>query len=99
MKSVRNKNNLGKVDGFQFNFHGQEGEGRGDLLPRFNFEMSASIIRHCCLCPRPGILDEHPRAHYFIYDGDTYVFGGLLNERALPGEPIVGQVNMPYCDF
>lgn len=87
------------MDGFQFNFHGQEGEGGGDLLPRFNFEMSASIIRHCCLCPRPGILDEHPRAHYFIYDGDTYVFGGLLNERALPGEPIVGQVNMPYCDF
>lgn len=71
---------------------------RGFLAARFNFEMSASIIRHCCLCPRPGILGEHPRAHYFIRWGHVR-FGGLLNERALPGEPIVGQVNMPYCDF
>lgn len=34
MKSVRNKNNLGKVDGFQFNFHGQEGEGGGGICCR-----------------------------------------------------------------
>lgn len=48
--------------------------------------------------PETCILGEHPRAHYFIRRGHVR-FGGLLNERALPGEPIVGQVNMPYCDF